>query len=117
MSFYIAAPAHKSQAVAYCNRAFTAVLALLAAGSVAQVLGQANEARKPSHQELVKAERYDIDVSFQPEKAFLQARAAITLRALPRTPPEKNSVLEAIEFELNPHLTILEVTDAHSRKL
>jgi len=59
--------------------------------------------------EKVRAERYTIDVSFQPEKGFLRARAAVTLRAVER--------VEAIELELNPDLKILEVTDDAGRKL
>ena len=59
--------------------------------------------------EKVRAERYEIDVSFQPEKGFLHARAAVTLRAA--------RYLKDIEFELNPHLKILEVTDQQARKL
>jgi tetratricopeptide (TPR) repeat protein len=50
-----------------------------------------------------------MDVSLQPEKSFLHARAAVTLRA--------GQYLEAVEFELNPDLSILEVTDAAGRKL
>ncbi len=59
--------------------------------------------------EKVRVERYDIDVSFQPEKGFLHARAAVGLRA--------SQYLEAIEFELNPYLKILEITDPQGRKL
>ncbi len=56
--------------------------------------------------EKVRVERYTVDVSFQPEKGFLHARATITLRAVER--------VEAIEFELNPDLKILEVTEDHA---
>ncbi len=59
--------------------------------------------------EKVRVERYDIDVSFQPEKSFLHARAAVGLRA--------SQYVEAIEFELNPYLKILEITDPQGRKL
>ncbi len=57
----------------------------------------------------VRVERYQIAVAFQPEKGFLQARAAVTLRA--------DQVVEAVEVELNPHLKVLEVTDAQGRRL
>ncbi len=66
------------------------------------------EKSRPQRQP-VTAERYEIEVSFQPEKSFLHARAGVTLRADPS--------LEAIAFELNPHLQILEVTDGQGRKL
>src|SRR6266852_8934118 len=46
--------------------------------------------------QLITAERYQIDISFQPEKGFLHARAAVAVRAA--------EVAQAIEFELNPHL-------------
>jgi len=59
--------------------------------------------------EKVRAERYEIDVSFQPEKGFLNAHAKVTLRT--------DQSLGAIEFELNPNLKILEVTDTAGRKL
>ena len=59
--------------------------------------------------EEVRVERYTVDVWFQPEKGFLHARATVTLRAVER--------VEAIEFELNPDLKILEVTDAVGHKL
>jgi tetratricopeptide (TPR) repeat protein len=54
-------------------------------------------------------ERYEIDVAFEPERGFLRAKAAVTLRASGGT--------DAIEFELNPALTIQEITDAQGRKL
>ncbi|MBI3671113.1 MAG: hypothetical protein HY237_15200 [Acidobacteria bacterium] len=66
-------------------------------------------ARAIAPRERVKVERYEIDVSFEPEKAFLHARATLRLRAL--------ETLSAIEFELNPNLKILDVTDAQGRKL
>src|SRR5712692_954110 len=81
-------------------RALAVLATLLAAGAAA--LAQAP-------QEKVRVERYDIEVSFQPEKGFLHARAAVGLRA--------SQYLEAIEFELNPYLKILEVTDPQGRKL
>ncbi|GEM_PF-1152818 len=58
---------------------------------------------------LVTVEAYEMDVAFQPEKGFLHARAGVTLRAA--------QPVQAVEFELNPHLTILEVTGADGRKL
>ena len=62
-----------------------------------------------SQQEKVRAEKYEIDVRFEPEKSFLHAKATVTLRA--------SQFVEAIEFELNPRLQILEVTDGHGLKL
>jgi len=82
-------------------RGALAVLAMLLAA------GAAAFAQAPL--EKVRVERYDIDVSFQPEKSFLHARAAVGLRA--------SQYLQAIEFELNPYLKILEVTDPQGRKL
>jgi hypothetical protein len=55
------------------------------------------------------AERYEIDVAFEPERGFLRARAAVTLRAAAGT--------KTIEFELNTGLTVQEITDAQGRKL
>jgi len=72
----------------------------LLVGSAASAAGQ---------KALVTAERYEIEVSFRPEKSFLHARAAVTFRA--------NQIVQAIEFELNPHLKILEVADAQGREL
>jgi hypothetical protein len=69
----------------------------------------ARPARFVSPRERVKAERYEIDVAFQPEKGFLHARATLTLRAL--------ETISAIEFELNPRLHILDITDAQGREL
>lgn len=57
----------------------------------------------------VRAEKYEIEVRFQPERSYLHAIAVVTLRALQET--------EAIEFELNPRLNILSVSDAQGRKL
>ena len=67
----------------------------------------ADETARP--RQTVTPERYAIKVSFQPEHGFLHARASVTLRASP--------ALTAIEFGLNPHLKILEVTDAQGCKL
>lgn len=52
---------------------------------------------------------YNIDVAFEPEKHFLRATAAVTLRV--------NVPTDAIEFELNRHLTLRSVTDAQGRSL
>jgi tetratricopeptide (TPR) repeat protein len=57
----------------------------------------------------VRAERYEIEVRFEPEKSFLHAKATVTLRAEQKT--------DAFEMELNPRLKILEVTDEQGRKL
>ncbi len=46
---------------------------------------------------------------FEPERGFLHAQARVTLTAAPCP--------GAVEFELNPHLKILEVADAQGRKL
>jgi tetratricopeptide (TPR) repeat protein len=76
---------------------------------LAMLLGAGAAAFAQAPLEKVRVERYDIEVSFQPEKGFLHARAAVGLRA--------SQYLEAIEFELNPYLKILEVTDPQDRKL
>jgi hypothetical protein len=52
---------------------------------------------------------YKIDVAFEPERHFLRATAAVTLRVAEKT--------EAIEFELNRHLTLQSVTDEQGRAL
>src|SRR3989441_1119189 len=74
---------------------------------------KSGQAQRPG----LTAERYEIDVSFQPEKGFLRARAEVTLRVVEALPPQSNPSLDAIEFELNPHLKILEITDAQGHKL
>ena len=74
---------------------------------------KSGQAQRPG----LTAERYEIDVSFQPEKGFLRARAEVTLRVVEAPPPQPNPSLDAIEFELNPHLKILEITDAQGHKL
>lgn len=57
----------------------------------------------------ITAERYEIDVAFEPERGFLRAIAVVTLHA--------NTPTETVEFELNPRLEIKEVTDVQGRKL
>jgi tetratricopeptide (TPR) repeat protein len=52
---------------------------------------------------------YNIDVAFEPEKHFLRATAAVTLHI--------EEPAEAIEFELNRHLTLRRVTDPQGRSL
>ncbi|HEX2713809.1 MAG TPA: hypothetical protein VHM88_16555, partial [Candidatus Acidoferrales bacterium] len=118
----ITAPMQKSQ-VAYSSAGSTLgatrgtsgrLLALFLFGAFAAPIGartaaQAETEKAASPQGRVKVERYQIEVSFQPEKRFLQARASVTLRAEPG--------LAAIEFELNSHLQILEVADGQGRKL
>src|SRR5437879_262334 len=73
--------------------------------------------RVGSQRARVEVQRYEIDVSFQPEKGFLRARAEVTLRVVEALPPQSNPSLDAIEFDLNPHLKILEITDAQGHKL
>ena len=91
------------------------LLALFLLGVFAALAGtraaaaQAQTEKTASPQGRVQVERYQIEVSFQPEKSFLHARARVTLGAEPG--------LTAIELDLNPHLQILEVTDAQARKL
>jgi tetratricopeptide (TPR) repeat protein len=106
MPVCIAARAHKSQEQLPAQRRRTSAGLLVVTWAVLTSVGIA-AAQEP--RQLITAERYQIDVSFQPEKGFLHARAAVTLRAA--------QVAQAIEFELNPHLTIQEVTDAQGRKL
>jgi hypothetical protein len=57
----------------------------------------------------VRAERYEIEVAFEPERGFLRATAAVGFRA--------GQYVEAVEFELHPALKIQEVTDEQGRKL
>src|SRR5712691_12038426 len=102
----IAARAHKSQEQLPAQRRRSAAGLLVVTWAVLTSVGIA-AAQEPK--QFLTAERYQIDVSFQPEKGFLHARAAMTLRAA--------QVAQAIELELNPHLTIQEVTDAQGRKL
>ncbi len=52
---------------------------------------------------------YRIDVAFEPERHFLRATAAVTLRVAETT--------NAIEFELNRFLTLQSVTDEQGRAL
>ena len=70
---------------------------------------QASRSKAAESLPQVRAERYEIDVRFEPERGWLSAKAAVTLRA--------GEYTEAIEFELNPRLTIKEITDAQGRKL
>jgi tetratricopeptide (TPR) repeat protein len=102
----IAARAHKSQEQLPAQRRRGSTGLLVVTWAVLASVGIA-AAQEPK--QLVTAERYQIDIAFQPEKGFLHARAAVTLRAA--------QVAQAIEFELNPHLTLQEVTDAQGRKL
>ena len=86
------------------------VVSLMAGGTTSNGLAaEAQEEKGRPRQAAVTVERYQIDVSFQPEKGFLRAQAVVTLRA--------SEEVRDIEFELNPHLKILEVTDAKGRKL
>lgn len=55
------------------------------------------------------AQRYEIDVEFAPERGWLRAKAAVTVKAEAGT--------KAIEFELNRNLKIAEVRDAAGRTL
>lgn len=57
----------------------------------------------------VQAEKYEIEVRFEPEKSFLHSRATVTLHVEQKT--------ETIELELNPRLNILEIIDTQGRKL
>jgi len=79
------------------------MLSLLVAGLSCPATAAAQQSVK------ARVEQYGIDVSFQPEKSFLSARARVMIRA--------GEFTEALEFELNPALTILEVRDAQERKL
>jgi len=69
----------------------------------------APHAARPAERPDALAERYEVDLAFQPEDGFLHARVAVTLRPLQN--------LAAIEFELNPRLRILEITDGQGRQL
>jgi tetratricopeptide (TPR) repeat protein len=57
----------------------------------------------------VKVLKYAVEAELEPERSWLRARAAVTLEA---TKPTRH-----IEFELNPHLSRLNVTDAAGRAL
>jgi hypothetical protein len=57
----------------------------------------------------VRAERYVIDVRFEPEKSFLHAQATLIVTGA--------NCPGAVELELNPRLKILGLTDAAGRKL
>lgn len=57
----------------------------------------------------IRPERYEIDVAFDPPRSFLRAKATVTLRA--------SEPVAAIEFELNSHLAIREITDEQGRRL
>ncbi|MFY9584911.1 MAG: hypothetical protein WAR21_10520, partial [Candidatus Acidiferrales bacterium] len=102
----IAARAHKSQEQLPAQRRQGSAGLLVVTLAVLTSVGIA-AAQEPK--QLITAERYQIDVSFQPEKGFLHARTAVAVRA--------TEAVEFIEFELNPHLTLQEVTDAQGRKL
>jgi hypothetical protein len=66
-------------------------------------------ARADAEPQKVRAEKYEIEVRFEPERSFLHAKATVTLRAEQKT--------ETVEVELNPRLNILNVSDAQGRKL
>ena len=61
--------------------------------------------RKPQ----VFADRYKFEITLEPERGFLRAKAAVTLHA--------SSALRDLEMELNPHLEIKSVNDAEGRPL
>ena len=103
----------KSQGARLKKCLLVAVIFAVASGHtllLGQGHGQNEEKRAlPGRTEKVRTERYEIDVRFEPERGFLHAKATVTLRA--------SQFVEAIEFELNSRLQILEVTDAQGRKL
>jgi len=68
-----------------------------------------SQARADAEPQKVRAEKYEIEVRFEPEKSFLHAKATLTVRAEQKT--------ETIEVELNPRLNILQISDAQGRKL
>src|SRR3989449_7913547 len=74
---------------------------------------KSGQAQRPG----LTAERYEIDVSFQPAKGFLRARAEVTLRVIEGPAPQSNLSLDAIEFELNPHLMASRDRDRKSTRL
>src|SRR5712692_7242063 len=89
------------------------LLALIFSRSAAadpQVTGQRAPAARPARIPAdVRAERYSIDVTFEPDRGFLRARASVTLVT--------DQILKAIEIELNPRLAIKSVQDAKNRAL
>lgn len=56
-----------------------------------------------------QAERYRIEVTFEPERGFLRAKATLALRA--------DKPTDAVELELNPGLEIRDITDDQGREL
>jgi tetratricopeptide (TPR) repeat protein len=73
------------------------------------LLASVPQARATAEPQKVRAEKYEIEVRFEPEKSFLHAKATVSLRAEQKT--------ETVELELNSRLSILEVSDAQGRKL
>ncbi len=109
----IAGQAGKSQGARLKKGLAVAVIVAAACVGALLVAGEPRPVRGKQAvsggREKLRTERYEIDVRFEPEKSFLHAKAAVTLRA--------SQFVEAIEFELNPRLHILEVTDPQGRKL
>jgi tetratricopeptide (TPR) repeat protein len=100
MEMFVTGAVRSCQADA-ARRAVFAVMvgALLAAPNFAQQAPQ-----------VVKPERFEIDVRFEPERGFLHAKATVTMQVV-------SGQVRDIEFELNPHLKLLEVKDAQGRSL
>ncbi len=86
-----------------------AALCLVALAWVISCPAFAKAAADAAEVQKVRVEKYEIAVRFEPEKSFLHAKATVTLRAEQKT--------ETIELELNPRLSILQVTDVQGRKL
>jgi aminopeptidase N len=76
--------------------AFACALALTAAATAAP-------------QPKIRAEEYNIEISFEPEKGFLHAKALVKFQT--------DRLLDALELELNPKLRILAITDDQDRSL
>ncbi len=57
----------------------------------------------------IRAEEYNIEINFEPEKGFLHAKALVKFQT--------DMLLDALELELNPKLRILAITDDQDRSL
>jgi len=105
----------KSQATLPSLSALTILTLLLVSAGATTPQQPATTAQQPRPlqreplQQNVRVERYEIHVSFQPEKGSLRATAAVTLRASEPT--------EVVEFELGASLELVQLSDEQGRKL
>src|ERR1700693_3257878 len=97
-----------------CQAAILSGLLLCSAGGAAPATKAAGrrQASSIAHREpapKTQAERYEIDVAFEPERGFLRAMVTLTLHS--------GGSVKYVELELNPHLEIKSVKDARDRAL